>query len=143
MTDAIDRIVADLADRSGLHQVWCSIDEATQEEIKTAWRGLLAEPGTPKMPDPQLVAKAFEVVLPQHMTLAISHNDHKPVGAVVQAFYDPGSFINVIEHMKATTTQEVWTLEMVQQNGTGMLVRAATLPALVAWLVQQGLSYGG
>lgn len=98
--------------------------------------------GLPKL-DPVLLARAFEVSLPQHHVLSLSHNDHKAVGQLVGSFYNEAEFLTLLEYQKACSTQEVWTLEMMQADGTGMLVRAATLQGLMQWLVSQGLSYVG
>jgi hypothetical protein len=99
--------------------------------------------------DAVIVARAFEVVLPPHeRCLALTHNEHKDAARSLLpwATEEGLSWVSPVEHQKALMTDEVWILywrplgesTYTQQQK----IAAATLPGLVQWLQDTGLTFG-
>lgn len=104
--------------------------------------------------DATTVARAFEVMLPAHKCgLFITHNEHKDYYRTVAETLEedrPGentdelnNFVTAVERQKAIETDEMWTLTWYPDTPIGSYrIRAASLPALGAWLQNHGLAFG-
>lgn len=105
--------------------------------------------------DATTVARAFEVMLPAHKCgLFITHNEHKDYyKTVAETLEDEvigetcdelNNFVTAVERQKAIETDEMWTLQWYPETPIGShRIRAASLPALGAWLQNHGLAFGG
>jgi hypothetical protein len=104
--------------------------------------------------DATVVARAFEVMLPAHAAgLSLTHNEHKNVYQTVAEALEherPGKecdelydFVTAVERQKAIETNEMWELHWYPNTPVGFnRIRAASLPALGAWLQNHGLAFG-
>lgn len=97
------------------------------------------------------VARAFEVMLPAHKaSLTLTHNEHKNYyETVAQTIKDDEEhdihhdWVSPVEMQKAIETDEMWVLQWYPETPIGShSIAAASLPALAAWLEDNGLAFG-
>lgn len=97
--------------------------------------------------DAVAVARAFEVMLPATPleALFIVRNphragDYRPAGQYMNALPKKPELAGPLEQMRIEATNELWIME--SRPGSNVYVAAATLPALAAWLEENGLAFG-
>jgi hypothetical protein len=135
------------------------LNRAAEQLLEISGRGLGgptiydARSGVARL-DATVVARAFEVMLPAHAAeLALIHNEHKSYYRTVKETLEDddlgktvdelNDFVTAVERQKAIETNELWELRWYPDTPVGFCrKRAASLPALAAWLQNHGLAFG-
>ena len=96
--------------------------------------------------DATVVARAFEVMLPAHTKVSLYHNPHGASSIDKWCELARVDFVSPVEQQKAYATGELWSLDWDDHRPAtqGRMIRlaAASLPALAAWLQDNGLAFG-